>query len=172
MKWLEPEVTERGHFDTNLTAEQYDRWEWGLTRELVYQDPVHGTITVPAGFKTNFASLRILRTLAVALILTSLLISLLPLPAVVSLLLKVIGAGLIILYAALIGYGNAASAVHDYLYDEICTLGLSRPESDDVIYRAARAEGVARWRASPFYIGVRIGGKSHYKTPISSGFSI
>lgn len=72
------------------------------------------------------------------------------------------------IYATLAGYGNAACTVHDFLYEGS---SLSRKECDGVLYRALRAEGVARWRAILFYIGVRIGGKSHYQTPTSSGFS-
>lgn len=117
------------YFLDNLAAEQLSRWEWRLTRNLSLADPEHELITVPAGYQTNFASIRGLRI------------------------------WLVLIYALLVGYGNASCAVHDWLYDQG---RLSRRECDDVLYRALRAEGVARWRAWIFWIGVRIGGKSHY----------
>lgn len=136
MKWLEPDVTDRGHFATHLLAEQHDRWTWQLTSPLILTDPVHGTITVPTGLVTNFASIRSLRVIASPI------------------------------YATLVGYGNAACTVHDYLYGGGKTERgevLNREEADGVLYRALRAEGVARWRASLFYIGVRIGGEAYFK---------
>ena len=76
---------------------------------------------------------------------------------------------LFVLFALVSGYGNYAAAVHDWLY----TCGqLSRKEADAVLYRALRAEGVARWRAWLFWAGVRLGGAKHYtKTPTRSGVS-
>ena len=75
---------------------------------------------------------------------------------------------LFVLFALVSGYGNYAATVHDFLY----TYGqLTRKEADDVLYRALRAEGVARWRAWLFWAGVRIAGANQYtKTPTSSGF--
>jgi len=73
------------------------------------------------------------------------------------------------LYALVAGYGNYAATIHDKLYT---TGTLSRKQADAVLYRALRAEGVAKWRAWLFWAGVRIGGAKHYtKTPTSSGFS-
>ena len=75
---------------------------------------------------------------------------------------------LFVLFALVAGYGNYAATVHDWLY-----FGgqVSRKEADAILYRALRAEGVARWRAWLFWAGVRIGGAKHYtKTPTSSGF--
>ena len=76
---------------------------------------------------------------------------------------------LFVLFALVSGYGNYAATIHDWLY-----LGgqISRKEADAVLYRALRAEGVARWRAYLFWLGVRTGGAKHYtKTPTRSGFS-
>ena len=76
---------------------------------------------------------------------------------------------LFVLFALVSGYGNYAATVHDWLY-----FGgqVSRKEADAVLYRALRAEGVARWRAYLFWLGVRIGGAKQYNsTPTSSGFS-
>lgn len=127
------------YFIAPLAAEQLGRWEWRLFRELQLADPEHGLIVVPAGYLTNFASIRGLRV------------------------------WLVLIYALLVGYGNASCAIHDWLYEQG---QLTRRQCDDVLYRALRAEGVARWRAWFFWAGVRIGGKSHYNsTPASPGFS-
>jgi len=127
------------YFFAPLAAEQLGRWQWRIIRELQLADPEHGLIVVEVGYLTNFASIRALRL------------------------------WLLLIYALLVGYGNASCAVHDRLYDEG---KLTRRQCDDVLYRALRAEGVARWRAWLFWAGVRLGGKSHYNTtPTSSGFS-
>ena len=76
---------------------------------------------------------------------------------------------LFVLFALVAGYGNYAATIHDWLY-----FGgqVSRKEADAILYRALRAEGVARWRAWLFWAGVRIGGAKRYtKTPTRSGFS-
>ena len=76
---------------------------------------------------------------------------------------------LFVLFALVAGYGNYAATVHDFLY-----FGgqVSRKDADAILYRALRAEGVARWRAYLFWLGVRIGGAKHFtKTPTRSGFS-
>ena len=76
---------------------------------------------------------------------------------------------LFVLFALVSGYGNYAATVHDFLYSGG---QVSRKEADAVLYRALRAEGVARWRAYLFWLGVRIGGAKHYtKIPTRSGFS-
>ncbi|WP_311968580.1 DUF1353 domain-containing protein [Pseudomonas baltica] len=68
---------------------------------------------------------------------------------------------LFLLFALVAGYGNYAATVHDFLY----TTGvMSRDRADAVFYRALRAEGIAKWRAWLFWVGVRIGGASHYRT--------
>lgn len=66
---------------------------------------------------------------------------------------------LFVFYALVAGYGNPSSAMHDKLYTDAV---LSRKRCDQVLYRALRAEGVAKWRAWLFYAGVRLGGSSHY----------
>ena len=76
---------------------------------------------------------------------------------------------LFVLFALVSGYGNYAATVHDWLYEHG---SLTRNEADAVLYRALRAEGVARWRAWLMWAGVRIGGAKQYNsTPTSSGFS-
>lgn len=68
-------------------------------------------------------------------------------------------AAFFVLFALVAGYGNYAATIHDWLY----TYGpLTRRQADDVLYRALRAEGVARWRAWLFWAGVRLGGASRY----------
>ena len=66
---------------------------------------------------------------------------------------------LFVLFALVSGYGNYAATVHDWLYEHG---SLTRKEADAVLYRALRAEGVARWRAWLFWAGVRIGGTKQY----------
>jgi hypothetical protein len=76
-----------GKYVTRLRTEQIDDDVHQLIAKLVYQDEEEGTLTVPEGFVTDFASIRKLNNL-------------ITMP----------------LYALLAGYGNYASTVHDYLY--------------------------------------------------------
>lgn len=62
-------------------------------------------------------------------------------------------------FALVAGYGNYAATIHDRLYTEGC---LSRKDADGVLYRALRAEGIARWRARLFWAGARLGGGRRY----------
>ena len=127
-------------FITTLKTEQIGKWTHVLLDDLVLADDDQRTIIVPAGFVTDFASIKVLHN-----------------------------AFLFVLFALVSGYGNYAATVHDFLYSEG---QVSRKEADAVLYRALRAEGVARWRAYLFWLGVRIGGAKQYtKTPTRSGFS-
>lgn len=74
-------------FLNTLKTEQDGKWDRTLLAELSLQDDDHGLITVPAGFKTDFASIRVLHNIF-----------------------------LFVLYALLAGYGNYAATVHDWLY--------------------------------------------------------
>lgn len=76
-----------GKFVTRLKSEEIDKDTHQLTGNLVYQDEEEGTITVPVGFVTDFASIRALSNI-------------ITFP----------------LYAILAGHGNYGSTVHDYLY--------------------------------------------------------
>ena len=120
-------------FVTTLKTEQTDRRTYKLLDDLVLADDDQRTITVPAGFVTDFASIQVLHN-----------------------------AFLFVLFALVSGYGNYASTVHDWLY-----FGgqVSRKEADAVLYRALRAEGVARWRAWLMWAGVRLGGGAAYGKP-------
>ena len=131
---LEPSAF--SNFDTRQLERRLDM----LLDDFTYRDAVFGPITAAKGFETNYASLEALRN---------------PL--------------LFPLYALLVGYGDKASTIHDWLYSgQPVTLAdgtskvLSRKAADDVFYRALRAEGIARWRARAFYIGVRIGGRRYF----------
>ena len=127
-------------FVTTLKTEQTDRRTYKLLDDLVLADEDERTIIVPAGFTTDFASIKVLHN-----------------------------AFLFVLFALVSGYGNYAATVHDWLYEHG---SLTRNEADAVLYRALRAEGVARWRAWLMWAGVRIGGAKQYNsTPTSSGFS-
>ena len=127
-------------FTTTLKTEQTDRRTYTLLDDLVLADDDERVITVPAGFTTDFASIKVLHN-----------------------------AFLFVLFALVSGYGNYAATVHDWLYEHG---SLTRKEADAVLYRALRAEGVARWRAWLMWAGVRIGGAKQYNsTPTSSGFS-
>ncbi|MEG0062996.1 MAG: DUF1353 domain-containing protein [Pseudomonas sp.] len=118
-----------GKFATLFQATQLDKRQWLMEADLVFIDPVHGRLVVPRLFETDLASINALRYIAP------------------------------MLYALLVGYGNASCALHDYLYREG---RLSRKESDDVLYRALRGEGVAKWRAGLFWAGVRVFGGRFY----------
>ena len=127
-------------FVTTLKTDQTDRRTYKLLDDLVLADEDERTIIVPAGFTTDFASIKVLHN-----------------------------AFLFVLFALVSGYGNYAATVHDWLYEHG---SLTRNEADAVLYRALRAEGVARWRAWLMWAGVRIGGAKQYNsTPTSSGFS-
>lgn len=123
------------YFIEPLAAEQLGRWEWRLSRDLQLADPEYGLIVMPAGYVTNFASIRGLRV------------------------------WLVLIYALLVGYGNASCAIHDWLYDRG---ELTRRQFDEALYRALRAEGVARWRAWLFWACVKLGDSSRYKQWICS----
>lgn len=124
---------------TTLKTEQVSRWDHKLLADLVFHDDEYGLIIVPAGFSTNFASIKVLHNIF-----------------------------LFVFFALVAGYGNYAATVHDWLYS---TGQIPRKQADAVLYRALRAEGVARWRAWLFWAGVRIGASNRYtKTPTSSGF--
>lgn len=110
-----------------------DRKSRTVYEDFSYLDERLGEITIPKGFTTDFASIGALKT-----------------PKLHS------------LYALLVGYGDRAATIHDYMY-ATSTSGakgvlVTRKEADEVFYRALRSEGIARWRAWMFLGGVRLGG--------------
>ena len=112
-----------------------------LYKELSFLDKKFGEIVARKSFVSDKASIKILRKV-----------------------------GLLWLYALLVGYGDKSAILHDWLYSgygikdraKNKTYYPTRKECDEIYYRALRAEGVARWRAYIFYVGVRVGGKSSY----------
>lgn len=124
-------MTERiNKFLTKFAGTQIAKRSWVLLADLVFNDEKRGPITARMGFTTDLASINALRYIA---------------PLV---------------FALLVGYGNAACTIHDYLYQN----GMySRKECDQILFRALRGEGVARWRAWLFYAGVRMFGEKFYQ---------
>lgn len=118
-----------GQFLTKFTGTQLAKRKWRLTERLRFVDEKAGPITAEVGFETDLASINALRYVA---------------PLV---------------YALLVGYGNASCTIHDLLYQEGM---LTRKDADDLLYRALRAEGVAKWRAAIFWAGVRLFGSRFY----------
>lgn len=113
-----------------LITEELGPREHKLSAEFMFLDNLVGVIKVPAGFTTDFASIQSLNT-----------------------------PGLYWLYSYLVGYGNKAATIHDWLYRH----GLyTRAICDEVFHRALLAEGVDSTRAWLMYQGVRIGGESSY----------
>lgn len=122
-------------FLTTLKTEQVGKWNHSLLDVLVFEDDKVGTVIVPAGFSTDFASIKTLHNVF-----------------------------LFIFFALVSGYGNYAAVIHDYLYTthSVGTRAITRKEADKVLYRSLRAEGIAKWRAWLFWVGVRLGGSSSY----------
>ncbi|WP_447588623.1 DUF1353 domain-containing protein [Aquipseudomonas campi] len=128
-----------------------------LLTDFVYHDPDHGLVQVPGNFKTDFASVRPVRNIAVGVLALSLVVGwFLP---TLGALLGTAGFGILALYASVVGYGNAAATIHDRLY---YTAELSRKAADQVFLNALRSSGVARWRAWLMWAGVRLGGFRRY----------
>lgn len=234
-----------------MWAEPFDlryleRGRWQVLGGLVFHDPMRGPLRVPAGAETDLATVRPLRTAALAGLVLGALLALLaglvpmlqglfsgglpapvpgaalagapsaaplarggplaalgthqgkvvpahfaleatgaptlppgePLPAsarpgspallpaglaspVVSALLALallahaLGALALLLYATVVGYGDRAAALHDWLYRARI---MPRAHADAVFHRALRADGIARWRAALMWAGVRVGG--------------
>lgn len=121
-----------------LDSREYGKGKYKLLAPLSYQDPVVGAVVVPAGFTTDYASLNVL-----------------------------VYIGFFWLFAMLADYGDRSATIHDYLYSGFPTEDgryVSRKEADQLFHRALLAEGVVRWRAWFFYVGVRIGGGSSFYT--------
>ncbi|RRV28586.1 DUF1353 domain-containing protein [Pseudomonas sp. o96-267] len=124
---------------------------------FMFQDSEHGLVQVPAGFNTDFASVKPLRSIAWILLALSLVVGWFWPEA--GAFIGSLGYGALALYASIVGYGNAAAVIHDYLYS---TGQLARKAADAVFYRALRSSGVARWRAWLMWCGVRLGGRWRY----------
>lgn len=133
--------------------------KWRLLASFSFLDPAQGWIDVPAGFVTDFASTRLLRTIAVCGLIFAALLALLPWPWL-SHAAHLVGLCALILYAAVVGYGHPAAALHDWLY---ASGALPRKAADEAFRQALRASGVARWRSWLMWAGVRLGGARRYR---------
>jgi hypothetical protein len=150
-----------GKFDVQPDIQFISRWEVEMRQDMVFNDPVHGLLTVPNTFVSDLASIRILREIcrwcAVTALTGGTLID--PFPWV-QMALWIIAVVALALYGLLVGYGMRASILHDWLY----TVGLlPRSECDAIYYRAlTTGDGTARWRSAIFWGGVRAGGHWSY----------
>ncbi|WP_108095988.1 DUF1353 domain-containing protein [Pseudomonas sp. GV071] len=146
-------------FPNSLQVElQGNRRTWRLLALFSYLAPGFGAITVPPDFETDFASVRPVRTAGVFAVLIGLVLTLF-VPWVGSLL-AAFGLAALLLYAAVVSYGQEAAVIHDYLY---ATGLLPRLLADRVFRDALRSSGHARWRAGLMWAGVRLGGRSRFK---------
>jgi hypothetical protein len=123
-----------------LDSREISRREYLIGSDFQYRDSVFGIITARKGFSTNYASIDVLHNI-----------------------------WLFIFYALLASYGDKGATIHDWIYSgygiikaDGTTYYPTRKECDDILYRALRAEGLARWRAYIFYAGVRLGGSGAY----------
>ena len=128
-----------------------------LLTQFEYRDSALGSICVPQGFETDFASVKPLRSIAWLLLAFSLVVGWFWPEA--GALIGALGYGAFALYAEIVGVGDAAATVHDYLYS---SGKLCRCAADRVFYSALRDSGVARWRAWLMWAGVRLGGYWRY----------
>ena len=126
------------------------RRSYKLWEPLLYIDKEFGSLVVPKEFDTDFASIDALRPHG-AIGLVNLIMGYFS------------GFFLWLLYLLLIGYGDRAATIHDYLYRKSCSYKVSRKAADRVFYNALREDGVARWRAWIYYGGVRLFGFYAYK---------
>lgn len=114
-----------GKFNTRLQVVELKGKKKKLLAPLTYTLRSGITkITVPEGFITDGASIDPLRYM-----------------------------GLLLLFSLLIGYGERAHTVHDYLY-ATQPERYTRKDVEKLYYEMLRADGVARWRASIYYAGV------------------
>jgi len=124
----------------NLDTRELARQDYLLLGDFWRQDKELGHIVAKKGFRTNYASIDIL-----------------------------LKTGLIFFYAFLASYGDQSATIHDWLYSgygiERANGSIyypTRRECDEIFHRALLDEGVGPIRAMLFYIGVRLGGASHY----------
>ena len=123
-----------------LETREVGKRTYDLLSRFGFHDSAHGLVIAEKGFRTNYASLDALRNVL-----------------------------LFLFYALLADYGDKSATIHDWLYSGYPIKKKdgslhypTRKEADEVFFRALRAEGIARWRAGMFYVGVRIGGASHF----------
>ncbi|MFJ5297509.1 DUF1353 domain-containing protein [Pseudomonas sp. NPDC088368] len=157
-----------GKFDTHPAVRFTSRWNVATQEQMSYSDLVRGVLTVPTDFDSDLASIRILREVCRWAAIGALIGWVFAWGWLAAALL-VVAIVTLALYGLLAGYGMRAAILHDWLY----TTGvLPRADCDAVFYRAlTTGDGTARWRASIFWLGVRLGGSTSYtKTPAKAGF--
>lgn len=109
-----------------LLANKSGRQLYQVLADFSYESDVIGTtVTVPAGFVTDLASVP----------------------------------RLWIVYAELGDMAQMPGTVHDFLYSKVV---VPRKTADQVLREAMLLTGLPHWKAEAFYLGVRIGGGSHY----------
>ena len=59
---------------------------------------------------------------------------------------------------------NESSAMHDYFYSKECVYDLTRDQADHLLKEMIESQGISHWIAWCYFIGVRMGGASHWKT--------
>ncbi|MGE7994463.1 DUF1353 domain-containing protein [Pseudomonas sp. NPDC089554] len=128
---------------------------------FIYQDPQHGAVQVPMGFETDFASVKPMRTIALSLLAISLVVGWFW--PETGAMIGCAGYGALALYASVVGYGDAAATIHDWLYSVGGAGQLDRKAADQVFRNALCSSGVARWRAWLMWSGVRLGGHWRYR---------
>ena len=67
-----------------------------------------------------------------------------------------------------VGIYNKATMLHDYLYDITCTLNITRKQADQFLLQALEVLGVSFLKRWLMYLGIRLGGASHFREQITS----
>jgi hypothetical protein len=62
-----------------------------------------------------------------------------------------------------VGIYNKAMMLHDYLYDVICPLDITRRQADRFMLQAMKILGVSKIARYLMYYGVRLGGRSRFR---------
>lgn len=151
-----------GKFDVKPAVRYQDRWNLGMLEPMSFVDTVHGKMTVPLGFGSDLASIRILREICRWCAMTAITGgAIVEAYAWLRMGLWAVALLTLALYGLLAGYGMRASILHDWLY----TYGtFSRRDCDAIYYRAlTTGDGLARWRGAIFWVGVRLGGHWKYR---------
>ena len=127
-----------GKFLTKLDVEQIEdeneegRGSWKVLSPLTYQADSGISYTVPIGFITDFASV----------------------PRIP------------IIFDLVGDRGNESATLHDFLYsvDPVTKVHpvTTRAMADSLLREAAEAQGCPVWVAWALYLGVRLGGASHW----------
>ena len=123
----------------NLDTREEESGEYLLLADFDNLDEVLGKVTAKKGFRTNYASIDVLKNIM-----------------------------LFAFYALLVKYGDKSATSHDWLYTGYGVTKAdgtvyypTRKECDEFFYRSLLAEGVGKLRAKLFYWGVRVGGHKH-----------